>query len=90
MTNTSYKMQNKKIAIIGGGASALLCSIFCAKNSHKVTIFEQNNKCAKKILASGNGRCNITNKNLSYKDYFGQNPKFVQDALNNFGFKEFE
>jgi predicted Rossmann fold flavoprotein len=83
-------MQNKKIAIIGGGASALLCGIFCAKNSHKVTIFEQNNKCAKKILASGNGRCNITNKNLSYKDYFGQNPKFVQDALNNFGFKEFE
>ena len=36
-------------------------AIFCAKNSCEVDIFEQNSKCAKKILVSGNGRCNITN-----------------------------
>jgi len=84
------KSKSKEVAIIGGGASALLCAIFCAKNSFKVTIFEQNDKCAKKILASGNGRCNITNKNLSYEDYFSQNPHFVTDALDNFSFKKFE
>ena len=83
-------MQSKKVAIVGGGASALLCAIFCAKNSSKVTIYEQNTKCGKKILASGNGRCNISNKNLSHNNYFSQNPTFVTDALESFGFREFE
>ncbi len=81
---------SKKIAIIGGGASGLLCAIFCAKDSCEVTIFEQNSKCAKKILVSGNGRCNITNRDLSKDDYFSDNPSFVCDAIENFGFKEFE
>lgn len=80
----------KKAAIIGGGASGLLCAIFCAKGGVDVDVFEQNPKCAKKILASGNGRCNITNKNLSSSDYFSQNPNFVDYALNEFGFGEFE
>ncbi len=80
----------KKIAIIGAGASGLMCAIFCAKASYHVEIFEQNEKCAKKILVSGNGRCNITNKNLSVNDYFSDNPKFVKDALESFGFNEFE
>lgn len=94
-------MKNKKVAIIGGGASGLLCAIFCAKkNVHPkstssfltahVDIFEQNSKCARKILVSGNGRCNITNKNLSSNDYFSQNPSFVEFALKEFGFSEFE
>jgi predicted Rossmann fold flavoprotein len=80
----------KKVAIIGGGASGLLCAIFCAKNSLKVELFEQNAKCAKKILVSGNGRCNITNKNLSKDDFFSDNHDFVSYALENFGFKEFQ
>jgi len=83
-------MQNNKIAIIGGGASGLLCAIFCARAGVKVTIYEQNTKCAKKILVSGNGRCNITNTRLSRDDFFSENPMFVDDALREFGFKEFE
>ncbi|WP_310442366.1 NAD(P)/FAD-dependent oxidoreductase [Sulfurimonas sp.] len=83
-------MKNKKVAIIGGGASGLLCAIFCAKKSIVVDVYEQNSKCAKKILASGNGRCNITNKNLSSNDYFSQNPHFADYALKEFGFSEFE
>ena len=80
----------KKVAIIGAGASGLLCAIFCAKKSLQVDIYEQNSKPAKKILVSGNGRCNISNANLSAKDYFSQNPKFVRYALEEFGFKAFE
>lgn len=80
----------KTVAIIGGGASGLLCAIFCAKAGLHVTLYEQNTKPAKKILVSGNGRCNITNKNISANDFFSQNPSFVEYAINTFGFKEFE
>ena len=83
-------MSSKKVAIIGGGASGLLCAIFCAKAGVKVAVYEQNSKCAKKILVSGNGRCNITNTKLCSNDYFSDNSTFVADALNEFGFKEFE
>ncbi|MCD6190365.1 MAG: NAD(P)/FAD-dependent oxidoreductase [Sulfurimonas sp.] len=79
-----------KVAIIGAGASGLLCAIFCAKAGVKVDIYEQNSKCAKKILVSGNGRCNITNTQLNANDYFSDNAAFVKDALDEFGFKEFE
>lgn len=53
----------KKIAILGGGASALMCACFACKNS-KVVIYEKNDKIGKKILATGNGRCNLTNVNM--------------------------
>ena len=80
----------KKIAIVGAGASGLFTAIFCAKKGLKVDIFEQNTKPAKKILVSGNGRCNISNKNLSVNNYLGENPSFVSYALSQFGFAEFE
>jgi predicted Rossmann fold flavoprotein len=80
----------KTVAIIGGGASGLLCAIFCAKAGLHVSIYEQNTKPAKKILVSGNGRCNITNKNINANDFFSQNPDFVHYAIHNFGFKEFK
>lgn len=82
-------MSRKKVAIIGGGASGLLCCIFCAREAFEVDVFEQNSKCAKKILVSGNGRCNITNRSLTPHDFFSDNPSFVTDALESFGFKEF-
>ncbi|MEA1981919.1 MAG: NAD(P)/FAD-dependent oxidoreductase [Campylobacterota bacterium] len=81
---------SNKVAIIGAGASGLLCSIFCAKGGVKVDLYEQNFKPAKKILVSGNGRCNISNANLNATDYFSQNPSFVEFALKEFGFEPFK
>ena len=81
---------SKKVAIVGGGAAGLLCSIVCAQAGLKVDLFEQNSKCAKKILVSGNGRCNISNANVSQNDYFSNNSNFVEYALQKFGFKAFE
>ena len=81
----------KKIAIIGAGASGLFCAMECAKTAKfKVDVFEQNSKCAKKILVSGNGRCNITNISVNSNDYFTQNPSFTKFALNEFDFHKFE
>jgi len=79
-----------KVGIVGAGASGLFCAIFCAKASCHVEIYEQNNRCAKKILVSGNGRCNITNRDIIPNDFFSDNSSFIREALDNFGFKEFE
>ena len=48
------------IAIIGGGASGIICSIFASKNND-VTLFCSDDKVGKKLLVTGNGRCNLTN-----------------------------
>jgi len=80
----------KKVAIIGAGASGLMSAILCAKAGVKVDIFEQNSKPAKKVLVSGNGRCNISNRELSKDDYFSNNSSFVEYGLKLFGFDAFE
>jgi len=80
----------KKVAIIGAGASGLFCAIECASAGCEVVVFEQNSKCAKKILVSGNGRCNISNANLSLSNYHTQNPNFLNYPLKNFSFDMFE
>ncbi len=66
-------MKSKKLAVIGGGASGV-CAAIEAKNcnpSIDVTIFERMPKIMKKILATGNGRCNFTNENLSPMHFYG-------------------
>lgn len=80
----------KQIAIIGAGASGLFCAIECAKNGVRVDLYEQNSKPAKKILVSGNGRCNISNTTLKSSDFFSQDPSFVNYAITNFDFGRFE
>ncbi len=79
-----------KIAIIGGGASGLVAGIMALRAGARVSIFEKNNKIGKKILASGNGRCNVSNKNINIKRYHGSNVSFAKFVLNQFGVKECE
>lgn len=48
-----------KVAIIGGGAAGLVAGIVAASGKNDVTIFEKNSKCGKKLLLTGNGKCNL-------------------------------
>ena len=80
------------IAIIGGGASGLFAAITALSSGAQasVTVFEQLNRVGKKLLATGNGRCNITNENaceiINNKPthYYGENSEFASYALNKF------
>ena len=74
----------KRVAVIGAGASGMVSSIVAAENGHHIELFEKSSKVGRKILATGNGRCNITNKNISLKNYHGKHPSFVQPALKRF------
>ncbi|MGB4438034.1 MAG: NAD(P)/FAD-dependent oxidoreductase [Sedimentibacter sp.] len=73
-----------KIAVIGGGASGLVAAIVAARNGAEVTIYEKMNKVGKKILATGNGRCNYTNMNMSIDRYHSKNLKHAENAMNFF------
>lgn len=77
-----------KVAIIGGGASGLTAAIAASENGNKVTIFEKNSRVGRKILSTGNGRCNMTNINADASNYYGKNPKFVMGAIKRFWVSE--
>jgi len=83
---------NKKkytIAIIGGGASGLFTSILLAQKNHSVTIFEKNNRIGKKLLATGNGRCNVTNENIHINHFYSHsNTELIKPILENFNYKK--
>lgn len=63
------KSYMKKIIVIGAGASGLIAAIFAKKCGNDVTILEKNDVCGKKILATGNGRCNFWNEDQSLEHY---------------------
>ncbi|MDA3845048.1 MAG: NAD(P)/FAD-dependent oxidoreductase [Vallitaleaceae bacterium] len=69
-------MSKSKIIIIGGGASGLVAGIISARNGAKVTIIERKDKIGKKILATGNGRCNISNTDIGKERYHTENQVF--------------
>ncbi len=79
-------MNNKKIIIIGAGAAGLVAAITKARAGSKVTLLEQNNKIGKKILVSGNGKCNIDNKYINLNRFHSQNPDFVAKVLEGYDF----
>lgn len=73
----------KKLAIIGAGASGLCAATEARKeNPHiDITLFDKMSKAGKKILATGNGRCNFTNEDLSPSHFYG-NGDFLNSILN--------
>lgn len=77
-------MKARKVVVIGGGASGLMAAVVASRNGAQVEILEQMSRVGKKILATGNGRCNLTNINSNIKRFHGKNPKFAMDILNQF------
>jgi predicted Rossmann fold flavoprotein len=78
----------KHIAIIGAGASGIIAALFAAKHGSKVTLFEKQGRIGRKILSSGNGRCNISNMHIDVAKYHGHNPEFVRNVYAKFGLYE--
>ncbi|HIZ22280.1 MAG TPA: NAD(P)/FAD-dependent oxidoreductase [Candidatus Blautia faecigallinarum] len=75
----------RRTVVIGGGASGLAASIAAAGKGADVTLVEQKELVGKKILSTGNGRCNLTNLAMSPEYYRGGNPDTVEKVLHTFG-----
>ena len=76
-----------RIAIIGGGAAGMIASIVAARNGAQVTVLEQLPRVGKKLLATGNGRCNITNINMGIEYFHGSNRDFAKTVIGRFNQK---
>lgn len=77
-----------KIVVIGGGASGLMSAIQAARMGASVTILEHNDKIGKKILATGNGRCNLTNVHQKSYCYRCSEPEFPWKIISQFSEKD--
>lgn len=73
-----------KVIVIGGGAAGITAAISAKDSGFDVSIIERNDRVGKKILITGNGRCNITNENINETRYHSQNNGFFKYALSKF------
>lgn len=76
----------KTVLVIGGGASGLLAALTAAENqNNRVLLLERQQRIGRKLLATGNGRCNLTNTGAALEHYHGEAPDFARPALERFG-----
>lgn len=76
------------VIIAGGGASGMMSAITAKEHGHSVLLLERMDKLGKKILATGNGRCNLTNRYRDACSYRGCQPHFSYGMLEEFGVME--
>ena len=73
------------VAVIGGGASGMMAALTAAEDrNNRVVLFERQQRPARKLLATGNGRCNLTNTLAAGKNYHGEQPGFADEVLKRF------
>ncbi len=73
------------IAVIGGGASGMMAALRACREGNRVTIYERQARLGKKLSATGNGRCNLSNRNAAVSHYHGADPSFILPSLERFG-----
>lgn len=79
------------VAVVGGGAAGMMAAISASSAGARVVLIEKNKSLGKKLLLTGNGRCNITQANLDIKEFIaklGKNGKFLFSSFSVFGSNE--
>lgn len=79
---------SNRIIVVGGGAAGMLAAIVAKRQGSIVTLLERNDRVGKKLLATGNGRCNYTNSNMDISCFRSDNISFVEKVLEKFSYEE--
>lgn len=74
-----------KVAVIGAGAAGIIAAIEASKQGAEVTLYEGNDRIGKKILATGNGKCNLSNTDMGVDCFHTMDRKKLEDCLKRFG-----
>lgn len=79
---------SKKIAVIGGGAAGMMAAIQAADAGALVDLYERNDRVGKKLLATGNGKCNFSNLDMQKNAYYGSAVALYDNLFSIFGVRE--
>lgn len=74
--------------VVGGGASGIMTAIVAARQGCRVLVLEQKDKLCKKIYATGNGKCNFTNKNWQATNFRGSDFSLAEPVLYSFSLQD--
>lgn len=77
-------MSKIRIGIIGGGAAGMMAAITAARQGAEVTVLEANSRLGKKLLSTGNGKCNLGNLRLNVSEYYCKEPERLETFLKQF------
>ena len=78
------KVKHFDVAIIGAGPAGIMAAIWVGKSGKNTVLLEKNDIIGRKILATGNGRCNLTNANITINRYHGTDTSFAEPILASF------
>ena len=74
-----------RVAVIGGGASGMMAALTAAEQGAETILLERQARLGRKLAATGNGRCNLTNRYAAVSHYHGEAPSFCAAALEAMG-----
>jgi predicted Rossmann fold flavoprotein len=84
MENELHNENNFDVIIIGAGAAGLMCAATAGKRGRSVLVLDHAEKAGRKILISGGGKCNFTNRTVSAENFISANPHFSKSALSRY------
>ncbi len=74
----------KSVGVIGGGAAGMMAAITAARQGAYVTVLERGDRVGRKLLSTGNGRCNLGNLALGAGQYYGSSKEWIESVLRQF------
>lgn len=77
-------MSKRDVVIIGAGPAGIMAAITASEQGRRVLLLERNPQIGRKLLSTGNGRCNLTNVELSIDRYHGACPDFIRSVISRF------
>lgn len=84
----AWSQVKKKIAVIGGGAAGMMAAIQASGDDTTVDLYERNDRVGKKLLATGNGKCNFSNTEMNCGAYYGSAVSFYDKLFSEFSVEE--
>lgn len=89
MSVSAFDVPAFDVIVIGAGAAGLMCAAVAGGRGRKVVVLDHNDQPGRKILVSGGGHCNFTNRVVTPGNYLSRNPHYATSALKRFGPADF-